>query len=147
MAICIATLHRVTVVRDRCRNKKRMPTPPGADRSLTRFPIWIALVLGCTDRIVSPPDDGASRAIHMAVGQELRITLGNVGPAVYESPPQISSPALTFLDVAVIPPFTPAGPTQQFRFKAVSAGTPIVHFRRLLGDSVVRTVDDTILIR
>jgi hypothetical protein len=106
------------------------------------------LLLGCgVDRIVSVPPDGRSRGISVAVGQELRIALWNAGPAEYESPPQISSPVLTFLSVDVIPPFTPAGPTQQFSFKAVSAGQAIVHFRRLLDGSVISFVEDTVRIR
>ena len=110
-------------------------------------PFWVILILACSaDRIVSVPADGVSRTVSVAVGQELRITLGNVGPAEYESPPQISSSALTFLAVDVIPPYTPAGATQQFRFQAVSAGQTIVHFRRLRGDSVVGFVEDTVQI-
>ena len=117
-------------------------------RKLPLIPFSIALILGCSaDRIVSVPVDSASRTVSVGVGQELRITLGNVGPAEYESPPQMSSSALTFLDVEVIPPFTPAGPTQRFRFRAVSAGEAIVHFRRLLGGSVVSFVEDTVQIR
>lgn len=115
---------------------------------LRLFPlVWMPLAVDCGgDRIVSPPADSASRTIRMAVGQELRITLGNVGPASYESPPRISSSALVFLAESVIPPFNPGGPTQQFRFKALTAGQAIVHFRRLLGDSVVSVVADTIQI-
>lgn len=106
------------------------------------------LTLACsTDGIVSVSPNSASRTIAAAVGQELRISLGNVGPAEYESPPQISSPVLMFLGVDVIPPFNPGGPTQQFRFEAMGTGQAIVHFRRLLEDSVVSTVDDTVQIR
>jgi hypothetical protein len=76
----------------------------------------------------------------------VRITLGNAGPALYESPPRISSNVVTYLGVDVIPPFNPGGPTQQFRFGVVSTGTAVVRFRRLLGDSVVFVVEDTIRI-
>src|SRR5512143_467325 len=100
-----------------------------------------------SDRIVSVPPDSQNRTVQVTVGQEIHITLGNVGPAEYESPPQISSPAISFLGVAVIPPFTPAGPTQQFRFNAVQRGAAAIHFRRLLGDSLVYTVDDTVVVR
>lgn len=124
-----------------------MTTTHPLARRLSHVPLWLTLVVACgADRIVSVPPASLSRTVVVAVGQELRITLGNVGPAQYESPPQISSLALTFLGVDVIPPFTPAGPTQQFRFQAVSAGQAIVHFRRLLGDSVVSFVEDTIAI-
>ncbi len=122
---------------------KRVPLlwPPLAASS-------IAMLLACNaDRIVTVPPDSGSEMIAVHVGQELRITLGNVGPAEYESPPQISSSALAFLEVDVIPPFNPGGPTQQFRFKAVSSGQAIVHFRRLLGDSAISFVDDTVQIQ
>lgn len=106
----------------------------------------VLLLAACAD-IVSVPSDGRSRTVAVAPGQELRVTLGNIGPAQYESPPQISSDALTFLDVQVIPPFNPGGPTQQFRFRGASRGQAIVHFRRLLGDSVIFTVEDTVNVR
>lgn len=113
---------------------------------LLRGPVWIALIQACgADRIVGVPADGVSRTVSVAVGQELRITLGNVG-SQYESPPQISSAALTFLGVEVIPPFTPAGPTQQFRFKAVSTGRVIVDFHRVFSDALESFVEDTVQI-
>ena len=108
----------------------------------------LAICLACeTDHIVSVPWEGIGRTIAVSVGQELRITLGNVGPAQYESPPQISSAVIRFVDVQVVPPFTPAGPTQQFRFLAVSPGQAVIRFRRLLGDTVVSFVEDTVRIR
>src|ERR1043165_8589192 len=62
----------------------------------------------------------------ITLGDELRVTLGNVGPAEYASPPTVSSNVLSFLDVSVIPPFNPGGPTQQFRFRAASRGQAII---------------------
>jgi hypothetical protein len=115
-------------------------------RSLTTLVLACGLACGA-DRIASVPADSVSRTIAVSAGEELRITLGNVGPAAYESPPLISSAVLKFVGVEVIPPFNPGGPTQQFRFQAVSAGQAIVRFRRLLGDSVVSFVEDTIQIR
>lgn len=109
--------------------------------------VTIATVACASDAIVSVPPDSQNRTIQVAVGQEIHVTLGNVGPAEYESPPQISSPAISFLGVDVVPPFTPAGPTQQFRFKAVQRGVAAIHFRRLLDGSVVYTVDDTVVVR
>ena len=100
-----------------------------------------------SDAIVSVPPDSQNRSIQVTVGQEIHITLGNVGPAEYESPPQISSPAIRFLGVDIVPPITPAGPTQQFRFKAVQRGVAAIHFRRLLEGSVIYTVDDTVVVR
>jgi len=106
------------------------------------------LCVACVaDRIVDVPADSHSRTVVSRIGQEVRITLGNVGPAQYESPPHISSDVVTYLGVEVIPPFNPGGPTQQFRFKAVNPGTAVVRFRRLLGDSLVFVVEDTIQVR
>lgn len=105
----------------------------------------VALTVACgADRIVDVSAGSGSRTVTVAIDEELRITLGNVGPAEYESPPQISSAALKFLGVDVIPPYTPAGPTQQFRFVALTRGQTIVDFRRMLGDSVVSVVEDTV---
>ena len=109
--------------------------------------LGIAAGACASDAIVSVPPDSQHRTVQVSVGQEIHITLGNVGPAEYESPPQISSPAISFLGVDVVPPFTPAGPTQQFSFKAVQRGVAAIHFRRLLGDSLVYTVDDTVVVR
>lgn len=106
-----------------------------------------AAACGAGSSIITSPADSQSRTIQASVGQEIRITLGNVGPAQYESPPQLSSNAIRYLNVEVIPPFTPAGPTQQFRFQAVGAGAAVIHFRRLLRDSVVFVVEDTIQVR
>jgi hypothetical protein len=66
---------------------------------------------------------------------------------MYESSPVISSSAVTFLSVHVIPPYTPAGPTQRFRFKAVSAGQAMLNFRRTLSGALVSVVVDTIHVR
>ena len=77
----------------------------------------------------------------------MRVTLGNVGPAEYASPPTVSSNVLSFLDVSVIPPFNPGGPTQQFRFRATSRGQAIITFRRMLDTSVVSKVVDTVNVR
>ena len=59
----------------------------------------------------------------------------------------MSSNALTFVAVDVIPPFNPGGPTQRFRFKAVGLGQSIIHFRRIDNNAVIRVVDDTIQVR
>ena len=105
-------------------------------------------VSGCgADKILSVSSDAGSRTLVATLGQEIQVTLGNVGPALYESPPQISSNAVTYLGVDVVPPYTPAGPRQRFRLRASSVGQAVVHFRRMLGDSVVSVVEDTIQVR
>ena len=82
----------------------------------------------------------------ITLGDELRVTLGNVGPGEYASP-TVSSNVLSFLGVSVIPPFNPGGPTQQFRFRATSRGQAIITFRRMLDTSVVSKVVDTVNVR
>jgi len=90
----------------------------------------------------------ASQTIVAELGDEVQITLWNVGPGEYVSPPQISSTVLTFLSVDVVPPFTPAGPNQRFRFKTNSRGQAIVSFRRFLNDSQIGpSVDATVKVR
>ena len=89
-----------------------------------------------------------SQTVVAEVGDEVQITLGNTGPGEYVSPPQISSAVLTFLSVDVVPPYTPAGPNQRFRFKAIARGQAIVSFRRFLNDSPLGpSVDDTVKVR
>jgi hypothetical protein len=56
-----------------------------------------------------------------AVGQPIQITLQTIGPGEYDSP-QISSPAIRFESVGFAKEPIPAGPTQIYRFRAVSEG-------------------------
>jgi hypothetical protein len=105
-------------------------------------------VFACSaNNIVSVQADGHNRTIAATVGQEVDVTLGNVGPAEYVSPPDISSGALAYLGVDVVPPFNPGGPTQRFHFRAVGAGQAVVDFRRMLGDSLISVVEDTVQVR
>jgi hypothetical protein len=59
--------------------------------------------------------------ITAAVGQPIQITLQTIGPGEYDSP-QISSSAIRFESVAFAKEPIPAGPTQIYRFRAVSEG-------------------------
>jgi len=108
--------------------------------------LLVVAVVACrADSVLGLDDHSQTRSA--SVGQEVDVTLGNVGPGEYESPPVMSSNAVTFLSVDVIPPYTPAGPTQRFRFKAVTAGTAVVTFRRTLSGAVMSIVEDTIQVR
>ena len=98
----------------------------------------------CGRGILSVSPDDLNRGLLLGVGQELRIDLGNVGPGVYGSPPQISSSSVRFLGVDVIPPYGPAGPLQEFRFKAVTPGQAIIHFERPLLTGGAMVVEDTV---
>jgi hypothetical protein len=106
------------------------------------------IVASCGSDGVAGIVGNTSQAVVAEVGDEVQITLPNVGPGEYASPPQISSAVLTFLSVDVVPPYTPAGPRQQFRFKAIARGQAIVSFRRFLNDSPIGpSVDDTVKVR
>jgi hypothetical protein len=92
--------------------------------------------------------DSRSQSISVRIGQEIEVTLGNVGAAIYESPPTMfPSDVVSYLGVDVIPPYNPGGPTQRFRFKAVNSGRAVITFRRTLTGAVVSTVMDTLEVR
>lgn len=118
-----------------------------AIQHLPRIALSLGLVACGADSIISVGPDGRSRSIDAAVGQEIRIALGNVGPAEYETPPQVSSTVVTYVGVEVVPPYTPAGPTERFSFKVARPGVAIIKFRRLLDGSIVSAVEDTIIVR
>ena len=78
----------------------------------------------------------------VAVGEQLDIVLGTVGPGQYDSLPSVSSPALRFLDMTDVGPIEPAGPTQRFRFAGQFPGQPIVEFHHSFSNlTVTYTVD------
>ena len=125
-----------------------MQTRRTLGRAVLLIPCCLLLGGACSaDSVVGVTADGSGRKVPALVGQEVRITLGNVGPGEYQSPPTISSSILTFLGVDVVPPYTPAGPTQQFRFLAKAPGRAIVHFQRALNDSVFAEAEDTVEVR
>jgi hypothetical protein len=55
------------------------------------------------------------------LGDELDVKLSSVGPSSYGDP-VLSSNSVQYLSVAVVGPYTPGGPTQLFKFKAVAQG-------------------------
>jgi hypothetical protein len=118
-----------------------------ASITLTLSSLSAVLLLACGAEAIVGVSDGRSRTVVASVGQEIDVKLGNVGPATYESPPTISSSAVSFLGAEDVPPYTPAGATQRFRFKANNAGQAILTFRRVLGDSLVAIVEDTVVVR
>jgi hypothetical protein len=56
----------------------------------------------------------------------------------------VSSGAVRFLDVSLVSPYVPAGPTQRFRFDARTRGKSIIVFQHTDNN---RTVEDTIDVR
>jgi hypothetical protein len=117
---------------------------------IVRFllPLGVLLLAACgSDNVVGVRVDDLASEIVAYRGQKIDIKLGNVGPAIYASPPSISSSVLEYLGVDIVPPYTPGGPTQLFHFRAVAPGQAVVTFQRVLQDSVVSTVQDTVRVR
>jgi hypothetical protein len=85
-----------------------------------------------------------SQTLRMSVGQELTVTLQTVGPGAYQSPPDISSSAVRFLHAELVGPFVPAGPTQQFRFRAEARGEAVITFSH---SGTNRTLNNTVIVR
>jgi hypothetical protein len=79
-------------------------------------------------------------------GEELRITMPTVGPGEYESPPNISGSAVTFLDMTTINNQSPGGDIQLFRFKAVASGQALITFHNSSPD-LHPDVVDTVVVR
>jgi hypothetical protein len=70
------------------------------------------------------------------------IRLQTVGPGEYEAP-GISSPAVRFTGVSLVPPFVPAGPTQVFRFQALNPGRATLTFHH---SGMSPDVSDTVVV-
>ena len=85
-----------------------------------------------------------SQSFTVPAGAEFTVTLQNIGPSEYSSPPPVSSGAVQFLDVSIVGPNAPGGSKQQFRFNAATRGTAIVAFQNT---GMNRTVEDTVQVR
>lgn len=81
-----------------------------------------------TDSIVSLSAAERNRRVSAHVGDQITVTLQTIGPGAYGSPPQISSPAVTFVDEDGCGVAVPAGPTQCFRFRAAARGQALLTF-------------------
>jgi hypothetical protein len=97
----------------------------------------------------SPPDGAGpslepGQVINARVGQQVGMKLRSIGPGEYVSPPAISSSVVRFIGVRLVTPHVPAGVTQEFRFRAVKAGTAVIQFRHTMGSS---TVESTVHVR
>jgi hypothetical protein len=54
----------------------------------------------------------------------------------------VSSAAVRFLDVRLVTPAVPAGPTQRFRFEAVGPGLAVIVFHHTVqGPAIEDTID------
>ena len=99
-----------------------------------------AAIAGCSHGPLEV-DGAPSQSFSTTVGREIDITLQNVGPGEYASPPALSSTALRFIDASVVTPAVPAGLTQRFRFQALQAGDAVITFHQVEGEV---TVQDTV---
>jgi hypothetical protein len=84
-----------------------------------------------------------SHTITATRGSEVDITLQVIGAGIFDSIPAVSSPVVAFLDESQVLPAVSVGPTQLFRFTAVSPGTAIVDF---LNKPQAITIEDTIVV-
>lgn len=112
-------------------------------RLSTSIPFLVILATACSQEPLSVfglPDD----TLRMGSNQELELTLQNVGPGEYLSPPIILSESkrtvLEFLDVAVACPCPPAGVTQRFRFAGRRPGVATVSFQHSINDGVATAI-------
>jgi hypothetical protein len=116
-------------------------------RAARRAPILAALLLvgaaSCgADTITFPyPGNGS---LSVPAGAQFTIVLQTVGPGEYQSPPAVSSANVQFLDVSQAAVSVPAGPTQQFRFRAVRTGQAVVVFQN---SGLSPRLTDTIVVR
>jgi hypothetical protein len=120
-------------------------TRAGALRYLASI-IVIAFVAACgSDNPVDISITGStSRTFTVPAGSQFSVTLQTIGPGEYSSPPAVSSSAVQFRDMSQVIPVVPAGPTQRFRFFAVTPGSTIVRFTHTDRNPIV---EDTVLVR
>ncbi len=105
--------------------------------------VSVALVLalaGCGQEPLAA-NGAPSQTFSVKAGRELELTLQTVGPGEYASPPTLSTSAVRFLEVRLVTPAVPAGPTQRFRFVAVRPGQAIIVFHHTEQGQVV---EDTV---
>jgi hypothetical protein len=88
--------------------------------------------------------DRRNASFTVSTGSQLTIVLQTIGPGAYQSPPAVSSQSVQFLGVAQAALAVPAGPTQEFRFQAVSAGQAVIVFQHTGSNPMVT---DTIVVR
>jgi hypothetical protein len=115
--------------------------------------IAVLVVGGCSSSMPSSETPvvlnyAPSQTINLAVGQELEITVGTLGPGSYDAPTISSSAVIRVPDYTVDTIVTPGGPTQHFRFMAQAAGQAIITLGQS-GRTTFRSdsVRDTVVVR
>jgi hypothetical protein len=80
---------------------------------------WLAACSSSNPVSLSYTDNG--RTVIVQNGAEINVTLGTIGPGQYANP-DISSPAVGFVSVEEVGPYTAGGVNQLFRFHAQGLG-------------------------
>jgi hypothetical protein len=114
--------------------------------SSVTFTIALAVstaALGCESHGPLEVNGVQTHTVSIAVGLEFGIRLSTHGPGEYVSPPTVSDSVIRFLDMTYVGPNNPGGPTQLFRFKAVSRGRSVITFQHSAG---AYSVTDTVTV-
>lgn len=93
------------------------------------------------------PATTGGNVITAAPGGYFEIKLQSIGPGEYAAPPTLTpaaAPRVQFLSVEYVGPYVPAGVTQLFHFRAVSAGLSTIRFE---STGMGRVVEDTVDVR
>jgi hypothetical protein len=123
---------------------KRVPSLRAIARVVPILTILIASACSERNPVSVSIKGSTSQTLTVPAGTQFTVTLQTIGPGEYGSPPTVSSGAVDFLDVSLVSPYVPAGPTQRFRFDATTRGKAIIVFQHT-GNN--RTVEDTVDVR
>jgi hypothetical protein len=123
---------------------KRVSSLTAIARVFPILAILIASACGGENPVSVSIKGSTSQSLNVPSGTQFTVTLQTIGPGEYGSPPTVSSGAVRFVDVSLVSPYVPAGPTQRFRFDARTRGKAIIVFQHTDNN---RTVEDTIDVR
>jgi len=85
------------------------------------FAVVVLFQIGCSSSPATFTLTDSGKVVSAMLGDELDVKLSNIGPSTYDAP-VLSSNSVQYLSVSVVGPYTPGGPTQLFKFKAVAQG-------------------------
>jgi len=123
---------------------KRLSFRAGIARVVPMLPILTGVACGGNNPVSVSIKGNTSQSLTVPAGTQFSVTLQTIGPGEYGTPPAVSSDAVHFLDVSLVSPYVPAGPTQRFRFVAATSGKAIIVFQHT-GNN--QTVEDTVDVR
>lgn len=111
------------------------------------FALAAALLIEACGHSPLEVDGAPSGAFSIAVGQEIEISMGTVGPGSYMSPPTLNGAALSFLGVTSPSVASPGGDEQVFHFKGLATGATIIVFHPTEFGLARPDVSDTVVVR